>query len=135
MQRKSKLTSVISHVQANYEDWELKGWVIWRIALECDVCISTIYRAIKCLRDDGRIQTGKLTRREWIDHKALLPYFRNEMALFTKAKYETIQADLFCSSNAIYQAIRWGLLMGDFERLNGGSYGDLLRLKGMANAA
>lgn len=40
---------IMEHIRDHYEGWKLSGDTVWRIAAECEVARSTVYRAIKKL--------------------------------------------------------------------------------------
>lgn len=50
---------IMEHIRDHYEGWKLSGDTVWRIAAECEVARSTVYRAIKKLLALGNLNDDK----------------------------------------------------------------------------
>lgn len=134
MQPKTQI--VINHIAATLDGWELSGWVIWKIAAETSVARSTVYKAIKKLKDMGAIESKVFTRRQWVNPDELYPFAFEDKTLFlTEKRIVEMTTSLITTQAAIWSAIQWGEKLGYFERMNGGSYGYMVRCKEVKNAA
>lgn len=112
---------VLRWIQEHYDGSKLAGRTCWMIAEECQVAISTVYRAIKALRIMGAVNDDKVyTGRQFVKPTEIARYADpDRMILLTEAKQQQIARDLFATKSALYAGIRWGLQRSDFEELNG----------------
>jgi len=121
---------VINHINENYTDWELSGWACWRIAGETGAAISTVYRAIKSLREMGAMDGKKFVRRQFLKPEEYIPFADCVgLLLLTDNKVERIVHDCVATKAAVFNSLRWAELSGVLERRNGGCYGLMYQVK------
>jgi transposase len=113
----------------HYDGWTLAGHTIWMIAEECQVACSTVYRAINALKAVGAVDATKVyVGRQYISPEEISNFAKDGMILLTAERVETIARELFTVPSAVWSGVQWGLMGQQFELLNGGCYGTLLRV-------
>lgn len=130
--RQTKTREIIQWIADHYfEDLPLSGWVTWRIAGEMQCARSTVYRAIKKLREMDAINgDGQYVGRKAVQPEEIAAFATNETLLLTDKKMEEIARALLTTRFVISAAVRWGVMCEKFIERNGGSYGYLLQVKG-----
>jgi hypothetical protein len=101
---------------------------IWRCAAEVGCAAGTVYRQIRWMKAEGLVEDGHYVTRKYIPAATLVKFLDSDYGTFISDKwYQQVAAALFSEQRWIYHCLTWAIQSGAITRLNGGSYGWLLR--------
>lgn len=124
----TKLEITKNHIASKYEGRDLSGLTIYRIAGEMEVSASTVYKAVRELRNIGAVQGTIYVGRQFVHPDEVATAAEDGTLLLTSTKLVEIARRFFATENAVTQGVQYGIRSGRMAQINGGFYGYMVRI-------